>query len=183
MSKWNIKSSVKSFKSSIILITITVFDIDVITILLQYLFSQKTHNNNTAQSAHPACVPRLRVWVWRHTAHTVTWLGRHTKYPLHILKFPLVWWWVKLAPCWYSRIGAWSKKSQCSWKVVFPYNSLTIKELILFPLFQSRVYGHLKGEFQFLHQITYRRQIDLNHTCVCTFWILCSLKLTRVLVK
>ena len=47
------KSSVKSFKSSIILITITIFDIDVITILLQYLFSQKTHNNNTAQSAHP----------------------------------------------------------------------------------------------------------------------------------
>ena len=47
------KSSVKSFKSSIILIiliTITVFDIDVITILLQYLFSQKTHTTTTQHS-------------------------------------------------------------------------------------------------------------------------------------
>ena len=45
-----IKSSVKSFLSSIILITITIFDIDVNTILLQYLFSQKTHTTTTQHS-------------------------------------------------------------------------------------------------------------------------------------
>ena len=44
------KLSVKFFLSSIILITITVFDIDVITILLQYLFSQKKHTTTTQHS-------------------------------------------------------------------------------------------------------------------------------------
>ena len=63
-------SKVKSFLSSIILITITVFDIDVITILLQYLFSQKnTQQQHSTVSPPSLCTAAPCVSVAAHSAH------------------------------------------------------------------------------------------------------------------